>query len=77
MYKRQAQDVRDAGDAEPGQLLDQLVVKTKLFLEVGLAVLGIEQAEQTLGVFVVDVDDHVGVLHIVNPGNEMCIRDSS
>ena len=25
-----AQDVRDAGDAQPGQLLDQLVVKTKL-----------------------------------------------
>ena len=29
----------------------------------------VEQAQQPLAVLIVDVDDHVGVLHIVDPGN--------
>ena len=29
----------------------------------------VKQPQQPLGVLVVDVDDHVGVLHIVDPGD--------
>ena len=64
-----AKDIRDAGDAEPGQLLDQLVGELELFLEVLLAFLGVEQAQQALAVLIVDGDGHVGVLHVVDPGN--------
>ena len=31
--------------------------------------LAVEQAEESLGVFVVNVDDHVGVLDVVDPGD--------
>ena len=64
-----AQDVGDAGDAQPGHLLDLLVAHTQFVLHVGLAVLGVEQAQQALGILVVDGDGHVGVLHVVDPGD--------
>ena len=63
-----AQDVGDAGNAHPRELLDLLVRQAEA-LEVLLAFLAVEQAEQSLGIFVVDVDDHVGVLDIVDPGD--------
>jgi len=64
-----AQDVGDAGNAHPGQLLNELIGEAEGFLQVLLAVGGVEQAEQSLAVLVVDVDDHVGVSHIVDPGD--------
>ena len=36
---------------------------TRYFCPTGV----VEQAQQLLAVFVVDVDDHVGVLHVVDP----------
>ena len=64
-----AQHVGDAGDAQPGELLDQLVVQVQLVLQIRLALRGVEQAQQPLAVLIVDVDDHVGVLHVVDPGD--------
>ena len=64
-----AQDVCNAGDAEPGELFDELVGELELFLEVLLALCRVEQAQQTLGILVVDGDGHVGVLHVVDPRN--------
>ena len=63
-----AKNVRDAGNAHPGELFDLLVGKTEA-LEVLLTFLAVKQAQQALGVFVVNVDDHVGVLDIVDPGD--------
>ena len=64
-----AQHVGDAADAQPGELLDQLVVQVQLVLQIRLALRGVEQAQQPLAVLIVDVDDHVGVLHVVDPGD--------
>ena len=64
-----AQDVCDAGDAEPGELFDELVGELELFLEVLLALCRVEKAQQTLGILVVDGDGHVSVLHVVDPGD--------
>ena len=64
-----AQDVCDAGDAEPGELFDELVGELELFFEVLLALCRVEKAQQTLGILVVDGDGHVSVLHVVDPGD--------
>ena len=64
-----AQDVGDTGDAQPGHLLDFLVGHTQLVLHVLLALGGVEQAQQALAVLVVDGDGHIGVLHVVDPGD--------
>ena len=64
-----AQHVGDAGDAQPGQLLDELVVQAQLVLHVGLALGAVKQPQQTLAVLVIDGDGHIGVLHVVNPGD--------
>ena len=63
-----AKNVCDAGNAHPGELFD-LLVRQAEGLEVLLAFLAVEQAEQSLGIFVVNIDDHVGVLDIVDPGD--------
>lgn len=41
----------------------------QLVLQIRLALRGVEQAQQPLAVLIVDVDDHVGVLHVVDPGD--------
>ena len=64
-----AQDVGDTGDAQPGHLLDFLIGHTQLVLHVLLALGGVEQAQQALAVLVVDGDGHIGVLHVVDPGD--------
>ena len=63
-----AKDIGDAGNAHPGELF-KLLVGDAEGLEVLLAFLAVEEAKQSLGIFVVDVDDHVGVLDIVDPGD--------
>ena len=64
-----AQHVGDAGDAQPAHLLDLLVAHAQLVLHVLLALRGVEQAQQTLGVLIVDGNGHIGVLHVVDPGD--------
>ena len=69
-----AKNVCDAGNAHPGELFDLLVGQAE-GLEVRLAFLAVEQAEQSLGIFVVNVDDHVGVLDVVDP-RDMLVADT-
>ena len=64
-----AEHVGNATDAHPGQLLQGLGVHTGLLGQIPQALLLGEEPQQPLGVLVVDVDDHVGVLHVVNPGD--------
>ena len=64
-----AQHVGDAGDTQPSQLLDERIVQTKLVLQICLTICGVEQAQQTLGVLIVDGDSHIGILHVVDPGD--------
>ena len=70
-----AQQVRDAGDAEPGQLLNQLFIQSELLLQVLLSLRRVEESQQALGVLVVDIDDHVGIADIVDP-RHMLVPDS-
>ena len=64
-----AQHVGNAGDAQPAHLLHLLVAHAQLVLHVGLALCGVEQAQQTLGILIVDGNGHVGILHVVDPGD--------
>ena len=64
-----AQHVGDAGDTQPAHLLDVLIGHTQLVLHILLTLGGVEQAQQALAVLVVDGDGHIGVLHVVDPGD--------
>ena len=63
-----AQHVGDAGDTQQGELRQSLLRHPGL-PQVVMARRVVKQPQQPLGVLVVDVDDHVGVLHIVDPGD--------
>ena len=64
-----AQDVRDAADSKPGELLDHLRIKLQLILQICLSFRCVEQAEQSLGILIIDIDHHIRVLYIVDPRN--------
>ena len=64
-----AEDICNAGDTEPRELFDKLVGELQLFLEILLPLGRIEEAQQALGILVVDGDGHVGVLDVVDPRN--------
>lgn len=63
-----AQHVGDAGDTQQGELRQSLLRHPGL-PQVVMARRVVKQPQQPLGVLVIDVDDHVGVLHIVDPGD--------
>ena len=63
-----AKYVGDAGDAQQGQLGQGGLIHAA-GAQVIQARRVVEQPQQALGVLVVDVDDQIGVLHIVDPGD--------
>ena len=61
-------DVADAGDAQERQLVDQRLRDAFGGQELAAGRF-VEEPHQGEALFVVDGDDHVGVAHVVNPGD--------
>ena len=69
-----AQDVRDARDAQQAELFGELALHTDGYQVID-TLRCVEQSEQSLAVLVVDVNDHVGVLDVVDP-RDMLVTDA-
>ena len=62
-----AKDVRDTGDAEVIELLNQSGIYMALLDQIVAGSLLVKEADKLLAVLVVDIDDHITVLDIVYP----------